>query len=595
MTTLCAAIGRPGSTTLIIATAFAFAGWVLHVWMRISSESVAIPIGPVAKPKAPPHGRLESPAVVALLTNGFSVPRSAVEATSLDLVSRGWLRLIRSDVGVAIDTRSRPSPGDALAPYEQQVLNHISSLAEHDTIDAGALVHAQGRLDRGWWHRFNQTVAANARDLGFTKARYTVAQLGSVGALTGVGLVSLYLSLRAGTDVAISDSWLSRAWWFVMLLALGALGWATAVRYSHHDQSPTDAGRLRASQWIGYRSFLAERIPPRASVIGTQPQQWALAIGVVTGIADSTYRQLPVVTQDPRLAWSEAAGTAHHVRVRFPVRPGYGQHPAKVIAIGLAGLAITVVVRRWLNGIVDGRYLASLIEQIPGQQSWVTGVVGALSTLFLIPLAISAWAIAAGAFDSVYSIERQGEVVRTRPPSAVVPRWLDKIIRPFGSRSSSLRYMALDDGHRYSVTSWLATSRTAAPQGSSARVRATLMLGYVRSCEPVGTGASNRAAGADTGSEVAAGLPAETAASQRVDRNGDGHDYARDDDRNADAPTDHADDRDHGVDDLASDDEAGSIDHDDSARSEFAPDPDREFAAPDDSDPDTTDSIGSRS
>ena len=63
-------------------------------------------------------------------------------------------------------------------------------------------------------------------------------------------------------------------------------------------------------------------------------------------------------------------------------------------------------------------------------------------------------------------------------------------LRPFSDRERFSTYLAVDDGARRSVGAWLATERTAAPQGAQARVRATPMLGFVRSSEPVGTAAS---------------------------------------------------------------------------------------------------------
>ena len=73
-------------------------------------------------------------------------------------------------------------------------------------------------------------------------------------------------------------------------------------------------------------------------------------------------------------------------------------------------------------------------------------------------------------------------------PSDVVPYAAS--LRPFSDRDRFSTYLAVDDGSRRSVGAWLASERTAAPQGAQARVRATPMLGFVRSSEPVGTAAS---------------------------------------------------------------------------------------------------------
>jgi hypothetical protein len=71
----------------------------------------------------------------------------------------------------------------------------------------------------------------------------------------------------------------------------------------------------------------------------------------------------------------------------------------------------------------------------------------------------------------------------------VLPHLLVSVVKPFAERDRFSTYLAVDDGKRRTVWAWLANERSAAPQGAQARVRATPMLGYVRSSEPIGTGA----------------------------------------------------------------------------------------------------------
>jgi hypothetical protein len=175
------------------------------------------------------------------------------------------------------------------------------------------------------------------------------------------------------------------------------------------------------------------------------------------------------------------------VRVHYPVRPGYGQHPVKV---GVAGLVV-VVLARWLQGFLrrvgDGESLTSLLERIPGQVDLVTTIADVLAVLCWIPMLWGAWAVVAGAVDSVATRERIGAVARARRPSEVLPPLLATVVKPFADRDRFSTYLAIDDGRRTWVSAWLANERSAAPQGAQARVRATPLLGYVRSSEPVGT------------------------------------------------------------------------------------------------------------
>ena len=89
--------------------------------------------------------------------------------------------------------------------------------------------------------------------------------------------------------------------------------------------------------------------------------------------------------------------------------------------------------------------------------------------------------------DSIATRERIGAVVRARRPGEVLPPVLATVVKPFAERDRFSTYLAVDDGRRPWVSAWLANERSAAPQGAQARVRATPLLGYVRSSEPVGT------------------------------------------------------------------------------------------------------------
>jgi hypothetical protein len=236
---------------------------------------------------------------------------------------------------------------------------------------------------------------------------------------------------------------------------------------------------------MAYRRRLRTRNPAGATVLGAPAQQAALATACVMGVAEQVHEQLPVAPEDARYAWSEAGGRPHIVRVRYPVRPGYGQHPLKVAVIGL----VVLLAARWLQGFLerlsDGEELTDLLDRVPGQIDLIESIAAVLAVICWLPMLWAAWSIIAGLIDSVATRVRIGLVVRTRRPSDVVP--FASILNPFADRDRFSTYLAVDDGHRASVVAWLATERTSAPQGAQARVRATPLLGFVRSSEPVGT------------------------------------------------------------------------------------------------------------
>jgi hypothetical protein len=479
---------RPATTPLAIAVVTVLAGAGYHVWSSIAARPATPGEDETDRDRRPeplPGNRLEPPAVVALLTNGFRVPNSAITATALDLAARGWVRLAIVDDELVVVTRGQGAAGDSLLPFEQQVLSHLMSRAFNDVSSAGTLAMSQHRLDHRWRTRFGHAVAAQAQALGLSRRRFEWPSVAPGACLSGVAVIALTYAVTRGTDVAVADSWQSRAVALFTLLGVIGLAWATFDRAVSPDQSPTEEGRTRAVEWMGYRRRLRARIPSEATVLAPAQQQAALAIACVMGVAEQVHDQLPVAPEDARYAWSEAGGRAHIARIRYPVRPGYGQHPLKVAAVGL----VVLIAARWLQGFLrrlsDGEELTSLLERVPGQIDLIESIAAVFAALCWLPLIWAAWSIVAGLIDSIATRVRIGMVVRTRRPSDVVP--YATIINPFADRDRYSSYVAVDDGRRPTVVAWLATERTSAPQGAQARVRATPLLGFVRSSEPVGT------------------------------------------------------------------------------------------------------------
>ena len=92
-----ALLDRPATPALVVAGLATTAGWAYHAWsLHVARPRAAdAPDDPAVDRRPPPLDghHIESPAVVALLTNGFRVPSSAITATALDLASRGWVRI----------------------------------------------------------------------------------------------------------------------------------------------------------------------------------------------------------------------------------------------------------------------------------------------------------------------------------------------------------------------------------------------------------------------------------------------------------------------------------------------------------------------
>ncbi len=481
-------VDRPATTPLTIAVLATITAWALHHWAeQVSAIGEIAPDGD-RRPHAP-LGRGEPPAVVALLTNGFRVPRSAITATVLDLAARGWIRIVVVDDELAVVTTGTAAAGDSLRPYEQQVLNHVASRAFNGVVSAGTMSISQHRLDRRWRLRFGHAVADHACGLELCRRRYTTTLIVPAVLMGSLALLAWVYSVTRGTDADFDASWRPRVIALLTLVAIGALAWAIVGRAAGSDQVPTDLGRQRAAAWLGYRARLRARIPSDATVLAPPTQQSALSVACVMGVAEQVHEQLPVAAEDARWAWSEAGERPRVVRVRYPIRPGYGQPPVRVAGVGLA----VVLAARWLQGflrrIAEGDALQSLLDRVPGQIGLIEGLASFLAVLCWLPIVWAAWSLVAGGVDLIATRERIGLVVRTRRPIDVVP--YAHSLKPFSDRDRFSTYLAVDDGRRRTVVAWLATERTAAPQGAQARVRATPLLGFVRSSEPVGT-ATNR-------------------------------------------------------------------------------------------------------
>ncbi len=429
----------------------------------------------------------ETPAVASLLTNGFVVTPPAAVATLLDLVARGWLRVEQADHEVVLLTDRRGRAGDALTAYEQQVLNHVHRLT-HGTLTgvSGAGVEIAGlRLSRRWWRRFTKAVVTDARRQGLTKRRWGPLAVGPPLVTILLSAFMWWRSVRTGDETAVVDSLRSRGFAVAVAIAILVVGRRVVKRLRSRAQRPTELGLERAGHWLAVRAWMASRGFEGASSVAANNASRALAYAAAVGLAERASDELPIVPEDDRLAWSNATGEWHVVRVRYPFRPGYGRHPGLMLVVGLVVGAGLLVLQRFLLDVARRDALLSVYEDFPEQADLIENVALVLAAIAIAPLIWMAWLVVAGAFDIFSTVERQGLVVRARRPQRVVP--FPRLLRPLARRDRFALFIAVDDGRSDRVGAWLSNERTAVPQGARARVRATPVLGYVRSSEPVGT------------------------------------------------------------------------------------------------------------
>ena len=430
----------------------------------------------------------ETPAVASLLTNGFVVTPSAAVSTLFDLAARGWLRVVAVDDEVIVLTDGHGAQGDVLTAYEQQVLNHLHRLTA-GTVNGvtGAGIEIAGlRLNRRWWRRFSAAVTAHARRQKLSRRRWNPVLLVIPAVLVGMAGWQLWRSVRDGDETAVADSLLARAAAVAVAIVIAIVAWQIVKRMLSQAQRPTEAGLQRATVWMSLRAWMEPRGFEGASSIVANNASRALGYAAAFGLAERASAELPMVPEDDRTAWSNAAGPWHVVKIRYPFRPGFGRHPALVLIAGLLLGTGIVLLQRLLLDIAAGYTLAEFIEDnFADQEDIIQNVALGLAAALVLPLLWMLWLVVAGAFDLFATIERRGLVVRARRPQRVVPSpWL---LGPLARRDRYSLFVAVDDGRSDRVSAWLANERTAVPQGVRARVRATPLLGYVRSAEPIGT------------------------------------------------------------------------------------------------------------
>jgi hypothetical protein len=431
--------------------------------------------------------RADTPAVVNLLTNDVTVTAAGFRATMIDLAARGWLRILPPEDDLEELARVRPAAtayqGDALRPHERLVLQHVMSRFTTDrAIPARYLaVDIRG----GWWRRFSGLVVDEAVQAGLIRRRWAPTDLLVPAGFWAAGFLFWLLARGTGDDnVAVIDSVGVRiaGWTLAALLVAGVICVARLglrPSYTH-----TDEGVEATRRWLAVRARLAESgfadLAPSAAEIGDRRLAYATAMC----LADGAAVELPLAREDHHRAWSTVGGRARLVRVRYPVRFGYGMAPFAAIGVGLVTCFVGLRLRSWTTDVARGDAFDWVYEQFPAQGWLIVDIATFVTFLTFVPILLGLWTALAGAFDGFTSVERTGAVLRTRRPAEVspLPRRLQRVL----DRNRYRVYLAVDDGSSNTIVAWKTGERHAVPQGARATVVASPFLGHVRRTSPVG-------------------------------------------------------------------------------------------------------------
>jgi hypothetical protein len=455
-----------------------------YVATRIAERNTA-PLRPQAA-RTSGAMRRESPAVVNMLTNDATLTAAGFRATMIDLAARGWLRILPPSTDDDL-ARVRPAAssmhGDTLLPHERLVLQHV--MARFTTDHAIPARHLAVDVRGSWWKRFDGLVSDEAHRAGLLKNRWSITKLAIPVVLTLIAAWTWWSGLRGAEDgVAVVDSLERR----IVTWALAVTIIVLAIRLARHafgrELTHTKAGLVATERWLAVRERLVEGgfgvMAPSSVEAGDRRLAYASAMCVAEGAAI----ELPLAREDHYRAWSSVGGSGRLVRVRYPSRIGYGLHPIAAIIIGVIATYVGIRGRDWFADVARMEAWDSIYERFPDQDWLISDLATAVTALCFVPIVLGLWLAFAGVADLFVTIERTGVVLRARRPAEVTP--LPRAVRRLLERDRFTLFVAVDDGASGSVVAWRTTERQAVPQGASAIVKATPVLGYVRKATPIG-------------------------------------------------------------------------------------------------------------
>ena len=383
----------------------------------------------------------EPPAVVAMLTDDWAVGREAVPATLIDLAARKIL--VIESVGLdRFIVRLRPAadnPPD-LAQYEEQVLDHVRSLAAADgTVPCEALTTGPETESKGWWSRFDKAVVADARQRGLSRGRWSKWMLVVLGAtaLVPAALAALAFVFVPPQDGAEEESPVGA------FIGLTAMAWFPLMSLPRklRAERETPAGREAAAKWLGLREHLEAsgsftEAPPAAVVIWDR----FLSYGAALGVAAGAVRALPLGSESDTEAWSHYGGRWRTVHIDYPKRipPGWGRPPLLATAIGLASLLGGLFVARIFFPLMAdtlGDLFDSLDDGFEPLDLLAVAILGLPTTFVAVWLVRSALMLNAAVPDLFVRREVEGVVLRVR-------------------RREKDSYLAVDEGTGTKIRAW---------------------------------------------------------------------------------------------------------------------------------------------
>src|SRR5437588_348566 len=405
------------------------------------------------------------PAVLLAATSGHLFHLLVIAGVALGC----WLALLEI---LAMATRPRQPPAgpamlvDAAAQVEPPAL--VNFLTNHWAV--GPEAAPATLIDLAARHY----VMADAKARGLSRGRWTKASYALLGVTALAPAVAIGAALAAASahnphTTARHQSGAGDAFWS------GFIAWAVlmALTSVFRAQRETPAGSVAAAKWLGLREHLHAdaafpTLPPAAVAIWDR----YLAYGAALGVAAGAVHALPMGPESDREAWSSYGGRWHLVRVHYPhlLRPGWGWHPAKAIAVSLfCGAAAFAVARAVLSSF--SHTLLSDLRSARFSPLWglsvgiMVVVLGALAYAFVAVAKL----LSGGLADLTNQRDVKGVVLR---------------LRKYDDRC----YVAVDEGRGPRLWAWRVRPESYSGRSEHAQVpgRGADHLGYVHRLVPQG-------------------------------------------------------------------------------------------------------------
>ncbi|MCC7363301.1 MAG: DUF2207 domain-containing protein [Dehalococcoidia bacterium] len=411
------------SFALLVLAALAGGVFVLATaWRWLASRPRLPAPGPPTTELGP-----ESPAIANLLVNRWKVTRAALPATIVDLAARRILGLEDYAGGRhVVRIRSNQPEGESLTRYEAQLLTLVQKRATGGSCPVEALDPGGEAESKRFWDRFSGSVRDEAKKRGLARGRWTHQDRLYVGIPLAVCLAllaSAFSLAHLGKTAEPTDDDLGPMAWYI-----GAgIAWVAVLAYFSRSSALRDTpeGRAAAARWLGVRRHLQAstafgEAPPGAVAIWER----YLAFAAAFGIAHTTARALPFEDDDPNTGWSRYRGQWQQIRIDYPKRWGFGQHPAKIFlqglgitaAAGFVGFLILPGIVRFVWDVApdvleaEGQVGLSRRAEI-GLIVGLTVFAGGAGVVLLYHLLNGVMRLALGASDLGRSVTRRGEVV----------------------------------------------------------------------------------------------------------------------------------------------------------------------------------------